>query len=474
MKPTQSASTSSSQQLPRTATQVATDLKYLREQRICEKLEYLVKQLLKQQPEDPVLFICSQLRERLAASRSTSDDSWWLHKDVDARVGGQEDAVCVDDGGSVSQVTTSPSAPHPPAPHTAPQGGTTSAFPPAHLLSGGAAAANTPGASAGPNGAMPFSGSLRTSRVTTPAAARPSTTGRGGLERDESAKSDQSYFSIASVDMQEFLSEFRVARNEFMGTQCERITRNDLAEIVDRVSIPLPDVRLIADLFDEMVLAAAGTLTAGRPMSSDQHASSSMRSDIAPQAHHHHTVVPISPTDSSVGFPRGSTLQDGTIEPTVPFEAFLARMNFKIQGRYPNDVVRQVYLSLLRTNSEPAPLPLAQHRGSGEAATNLITAPINAVVAVGGPKAAPVEISQAADAAGGVALRASGGVPRGRAITEGLWLGLGIRIAPAELQRVTTLLGIGPGDNVLLQLTDFSSLVAAATGQAHDQDGLMA
>lgn len=430
---------SSSQQQPRTAAQVAADLKYLREQRICEKLEYLVKQLLKQQPEDPVLFVCSQLRERLSASRGSDETSWWLHKDTEQHSSASnEDTVCVDDGGS--RTTTSPSAtrniPVPGAPSSSLQTA-------AHAPSG-----TTPGATA----AAPFSNSLRTSRVTTPAAARPLTTGgvgRGGLERDESAKSDQSYFSIASVDMQEFLSEFRSARNDFLGAQCDRISRNDLAEIVDRVSLPLPDVRLIADLFDEMAQGSCNT----RPLSSD---------------HSGRGGEPTAPTPLMKGSCPQDPQCDGQShdddDATVPFEAFLARMNFKIQGRYPQDVVRQVYLSMLSYNHEDVVESQEEAACGGGTDASASRGLTNAVA-----KAARVELALAVNATNST-VATSTGVPKERAISEGLWLGLGIRIAPAELQRMLNILGVGQGDSALLQLTDFSALVAAATGQQTKDD----
>ncbi|CUG89190.1 Hypothetical protein, putative [Bodo saltans] len=274
-----------------------------------------------------------------------------------------------------------------------------------------------------------------------------------------------------------------------MGTQGDRINRNDLAEIVDRVSIPLPDVKLIADLFDEMVAPSGGAAVTGRPMSSELHhhgvaTSSSPQPYIMPNTGGGSSMPPVSPTDDSAGagFPlRVATSAIDGSDATVPFEAFLARMNYKIQGRYPHDAVRQVYLSLLRTETTTvgasSSLSSQQaHRGSGTEAAGdntPITAASSGVIA----SKITLQMEAAQQAANAlISSPASGGVPRGRAIAEGLWLGLGIRLSPAELLRLTNLLGIGQGDNALLQLTDFSSLVAAATGQLtkEEQEALAA
>ena len=122
-----------------------------------------------------------------------------------------------------------------------------------------------------------------------------------GIERDESTKSDISGFSVSSMDMSEFLTEFRAAHFAvFQGSaDGEFLSLSNLGDIVDRVSLPLPDLRLLRDLFNEL----------------DVH-----RKD------------------------------------RVPFEAFLARMNYKIQGRYHADIIRALFNKLLgsTTNTLPA------------------------------------------------------------------------------------------------------------------------
>jgi len=120
---------------------------------------------------------------------------------------------------------------------------------------------------------------------------------RGGsalqrLDRDDSARSDVSAFSVTSVDMAEFLADFRAAHYSVFGSHQSELTIDDLADVVDRVALPIPDTRLLGDLFLEME-AATGS------------------------GH-------------------------------VSFSAFLARMSFRIAGKYHTDVVRGIFFALAR------------------------------------------------------------------------------------------------------------------------------
>lgn len=298
-------------------------------------------------------------------------------------------------------------------------------------------APNAPTGSLG--GVAHAAGSLKSSRVTTPAAynsgsraaTAPGLTGatRGGLERDESVKSDQSYFSIASADMQDFLAEFRGARNDFLGPQCEWMSRLDLAEIVDRVNLPLPDVRLIADLFDEM--AAVSTT-----------------------------------------FDKDSTTKK------VPFEAFLARMNFRIQGRYPLETVRAVFFAHSNGSSESINSD-APHKAGGAVVVSPHSPPLTTSAApprqvlVTGPKT--FSVSAAAEAATSstaapLVQRSTVGMPRGRVLEDALWRGLGLRVSSADVSRWMHHIGVPNDDSYPLQLTDFAALVSVASGQKLDDD----
>ena len=55
-------------QVLRTSEQIQSDLLYLKDHKVCERLEHIVKSLLHEQPADPVLFICRMLRESSKAS----------------------------------------------------------------------------------------------------------------------------------------------------------------------------------------------------------------------------------------------------------------------------------------------------------------------------------------------------------------------------------------------------------------------
>lgn len=433
MSTTTSAATSSSPGV-KDPHQIERDLAYLRQEKICEKLEFLVKQLLHHQPEDPVLFLCSQLRER-CTSRSGSLRSSWNFKqkhDDGGDVGGAERPARALDFPPVGAADSEESAAI----------GNTAAVSPTlsdsanHRMN----LTTPPGGLAygAPHGAVhPSTGSVKSSRVTTPAAPRSAAGGSrpAGLERDESVKSDQSCFSIASTDMQEFLAEFRSARNEFLGPHCEMITRNDLAEIVDRVNLPLPDVRLIAELFDEMATA--------------------------------------SPAASS-GAAAAARANDSAAPVQVPFEAFLARMNYKIQQRYSTDVIRAVFASMLAVNGEGS-------RTSPQANGGLGDTPRQTTPAAGLHRSHSASMGNGSTRLGAFSgsssvmdtlLITGGVVPKTRVIEEGLWRGLGLRLGASEVNKILSSLGLPLDDGLLFHLSDFVALVNAASGQQARDDEL--
>jgi len=106
--------------------------------------------------------------------------------------------------------------------------------------------------------------------------------------RDESLTSETSAFSIHSVDMGEFLSEFRQAYSALTHTRSLHgmITRHDLLDLLDIVAVPTPDTRMLENMFSDIDVHRTGK---------------------------------------------------------VPWETFLARINYKIQGKYHNDVLRMIY-----------------------------------------------------------------------------------------------------------------------------------
>lgn len=611
----------------RTPTQIEGDLQYLRQNHVCETLEMLVRQLLAHQPDDPILFICGQLRERCRSSSdrslpfhhqhsspypgvalqsaigggavhlpSHSGTSYPSHHGGGAAFAGSEHpyggggrlssagSAHAAGGGSVKSsialsylkdqrtqyMQTHPNA-HGGVSSLSSQGDNITAVaapevPPistealmwgvveeaspssemASLHAGGgggpsikkvdsllssalptarsntsapssasmanrtsntatkafAAVAPSAAAAAPPSPAAPAAQQTATSTTTSGNAAAAlhsasirSNTGSVVLtERDErgSARSDvcsSLNFSVASVDMQEFLGEFRAARNEAFGPMHATVNRSELADIVDRISVPLPDVRLIGELFDEL---------------------------------------------------RGSAER-------VPFEAFLARMNFKIQGRYPLEIIRAVYFGLLppaeaaelairsatggleslgntpRSTPLPATSPIdtrisalkgvnpllnissksddaapnnGKHTASSSSAGGAAAVVPSPVLGRHGSKlstVAPIPLNPSAvgpaahsyssdtldtPPAAGTAgssgpnnylLRCSG-VPKRRCVEEGLQKGLGMPMSLLDASRILASLGIPlTDDDALLQVTDFVALVTLATSSGFDE-----
>ena len=480
-------------QVLRTSEQIQSDLLYLKDHKVCERLEHIVKSLLHEQPADPVLFICRMLRESSKASsviRASANAG--LGASSPSGVGkladrfGQPEPLLpplVAGGGSgelpeVAVETDSPksdaaagSATGSPAPLFASSGAGPSfpsGLPP---LTTPTASTNQAGQSAQqlPMGVKP--GSVQSSRVGTPAAVQVRKGGfdiqlgagggaagtsaaaqlRTALEREESCKSETSCFSISSVDMSEFLAEFRVAHYALFGEHHQRISKMELADVVDRVNIPLPDVRMLVDLFDE--------------------------------------------------------LDDGTS--LVRFDAFLSRMNFRIQGRYPLELIKAVYFSILPGMVNGGVTPLARYYmegavGSGRTTPNN-TASLSssggagghqlqrsssassktsanvfgyqhaqqqpsASTAVAGVQSRPVSSSAAVAAAGSTTNNTGGSVSRRVCREDGMWEGLGIRVSLADFNRATQQLGIPSDDDAPCQVTDFVRLVNFITGQTKEED----
>jgi hypothetical protein len=227
--------------------------------------------------------------------------------------------------------------------------------------------------------------------------------------------------------MHEFLSEFRSARNEFLDPSCESITKMELAEIVDRVNLPLPDVRILAELFEEMASPQTGR---------------------------------------------------------VKFEAFLARMNYKIQGRYPIDIIRSVYYSL--TAGTDAAQPWTGDAWIAEQCTtqnDLAASTAAQVLASAAPEpvmdtpTSPSLSQMHGSVPGGSALvldtmaSFSPAVPKLRCWQEGLVDGLGIRVSYAEFHRALQSLNM-PWDDETFELntSDFVAVVHAVCGQSREDD----
>lgn len=117
----------------------------------------------------------------------------------------------------------------------------------------------------------------------------------GASERDDSIRSESSTFSVTSVDLADFLQEFRQAYvQQTRGRRVNgRLTKIDLGEIIDYVAFPTPD-KMLTDMFSEIDIDGEGS---------------------------------------------------------VEFEVFLARMSYKIQGRFSNDILKAMFRSVALDNN---------------------------------------------------------------------------------------------------------------------------
>ena len=367
-------STSSTLSL-RTPEQVHADLLYLQQHRVCETLEFIVKTLLRDQPEDPILNICNMLRES-----NRSDSSVRVSVSNQTRVEGispgkrgasgqrvldlskerpkgamredfpEEDKDSVqheDDEGAVDvgaptclfPEAASPSVLGSPVTDGSGRGWGVFSTKESPLAP---TAADTTHAAVGGHFTRNLNGSTN-SRITTPSSSTaggarwladtlqqtvhgnfPQTRAAPRLERDESSRSDGSLFSVASVDITEFMAEFRAAHQGLYGEGGRSfISIQDLADIVDRITIPLPDVRLLVDLFNELG-------DTRDPDASEQ----ALASETA---------------DAVGGDSPGAGL--------VGWDTFLARMGFRIQGRYSQEALRSAFISLLPADAMPTTPP---------------------------------------------------------------------------------------------------------------------
>jgi hypothetical protein len=97
-----------------------------------------------------------------------------------------------------------------------------------------------------------------------------------GQEKGDATPSDvSSLFSTNSVDLQEFITEFRLAKEECFGggIECPMITFDEFATVMESVAFPFSDAAALLDLFDElqpcarylaaMVPATTTTITEG-------------------------------------------------------------------------------------------------------------------------------------------------------------------------------------------------------------------
>nr|CCC93320.1 conserved hypothetical protein [Trypanosoma congolense IL3000] len=307
------------------------------------------------------------------------------------------------------------------------------------------------------------------------------------LDRDESTRSDLSAFSVASMDLQDFLQEFRSAKADCIGADTKMVDINALSDILQNVNIPLPDIPLIADLFDDVKRVGMLRYDTGGLQGDGDEADSLLKL----------------PTGSAAG----SALESKAME-FINFEAFLARMAFMIQGRYPMEVLRGTFYSLIDsaqqkctadgfTRSSPSlgspSLPQQQQKSCAEDIknTNTVCGGVSARpyrVAVksvcrnsnttgfsgstsSNPHASPTIFpSTAAYAINCSAIEPAAespilisGVPLYACVEEGLWRGLGLPATRAEVECALHALGIPADGNYKCHVNDFVRLATALT-----------
>lgn len=411
--------------LPPSSAEHFANLRYLKEHHVCERIEAMMRHVLTTRPEDPIMAMCNALRSNALRS---SQDRGLLRASNNGVPGAGPFPVPMNPGALSESSVVGP--------------GAATAAPSAN--SGSVKSVTSPPIAV----AVPLDSSRRGSVKET--FSRGGSASSHRIERDESAKSDVSGFSINSVDMGEFLSEFRTAHFSLFNGNAQMppsptsndyglamlmnvaavpappgtyITMTELGDIVDRVSLPLPDTRLLRDLFNEL-----DTERTGR----------------------------------------------------VPFEAFIARMNYRIQGRYHHDVLRQLFYRLAKV-SQP------QQTSPSSGAPPTVVAPCAGDAAVPAPAAydlddlEPEEFALAQELGATTSsartkssLGGKGGVyNNAKAVSiskavciEGLKWGLGITVTTKQLDEFMQRLGLGTtfgGTGAELHLLDFARLASALT-----------
>jgi len=116
---------------------------------------------------------------------------------------------------------------------------------------------------------------------------------RAPLEKEDSVHSEASTFSVNSVDMAEFLSELRQAYAHVVRDPLRRLTKAQLADIIDYVAIPVPD-GVLDEVFGELDPGPGGA---------------------------------------------------------VELDAFLARMGYRIQNRFSADLLKSYFLTAAADNN---------------------------------------------------------------------------------------------------------------------------
>lgn len=175
-----------------------------------------------------------------------------------------------------------------------------------------------------------------------------SDTGRGELR----SSSDLSAFSCGSVDVQEFLADFREAKfQRFAGK--DLLTLDDLSEVLDLVNVPLPDATLLSELFDELktpsgvlVMGKGSGVTSVTVPPTTTHMKKS-RTNSASLRQADGSMVMSMTGSSSDGGQREPSVSCPDEEEFIEFDVFLSRMAFMVQGRYPTEVIRSAFFAMM-------------------------------------------------------------------------------------------------------------------------------
>jgi hypothetical protein len=402
------------------------NLTYLKDQRICERLESMVRNVLLARPEDPVLAMCNYLNDanrsgtsvRYAAASQGS-----LRRSQNTPIDASRPAASSSNAqpSEAAAVERNPSSPFMVV--TQPL--------PASAGSRRETAAGSPTGTA--RHAQPFPESRRGSALAAPSRAGSAAVQLHRIERDESARSEVSAFSVTSVDMAEFLSDFRAAHFSLFGTSESDMTIDDLADVVDRVALPIPDTRLLSDLFYEME-AVQGT-------------------------------------------------------GTVPFSAFLARMSYRIASKYHIDVVRNIFFVLVKASSlDSAAMEALEKRlesvddlaalveedfavrsaATTSAGASNVTSPHAIAAGLPGKGATAVMSAAAKPAAQGGSLACATITVGLKELGDATLRGIGLRVTLREAEELLGRIGlqVSEGPAIALHVLDLARFLSLATNAA--------